>query len=81
MKKQILLFATFCITTLSSFAQFSFIHISDMHVANYPCANSDTNGQYFNRALKEFANLSPKPAFVVATGDISDIGNHQPNGM
>ena len=81
MKKQILLFVTVCIATVSSFAQFSFIHISDMHVSNTPSANSDTNGQYFQCAIKEFAILSPKPAFVIATGDISQVGNEQPNGM
>lgn len=81
MKKQILLFVTVCIATVSSFAQFSFIHISDMHVSSTPSANSDTNGQYFQCAIKEFASLSPKPAFVIATGDISQVGNEQPNGM
>jgi len=81
MKKQILLFATVCFATLSSFAQFSFIHISDMHVSNTPSPDSDTNAQYFQCAIKEFANLNPKPEFVIATGDISDVGNQQPNGM
>jgi hypothetical protein len=75
MKKQILLFATICIATLSSFAQFSFVHISDMHVSNTPAPNSDTNAQYFKCAIKEFANLNPKPSFVIASGDISDVGN------
>jgi 3',5'-cyclic AMP phosphodiesterase CpdA len=81
MKKQILLFATACIAIMSSFAQFSFIHISDMHVSNTPAPNSDTNAQYFQCSLKEFAKFNPKPAFVIATGDISDVGNQQPNGM
>ena len=75
MKKQILLFTTICIATLSSFAQFSFVHISDMHVSNTPAPNSDTNAQYFKCAIKEFANLNPKPSFVIASGDISDVGN------
>ncbi|MEI6882853.1 MAG: hypothetical protein WCO02_00090 [Bacteroidota bacterium] len=64
MKTQILLFATVCIATMSSFAQFSFIHISDIHVSSTPSPNSDTNAQYFQCAIKEFAKLSPKPAFV-----------------
>jgi 3',5'-cyclic AMP phosphodiesterase CpdA len=81
MKKQILLFTTICIATLSSFAQFSFVHISDMHVSTTPSPNSDTNAQYFQCAIKEFASLNPKPGFVIATGDISDVGNQKPDGM
>lgn len=81
MKKQILLFGIICIANLCSFAQLSFIHISDMHVSTTPAANSDTNAQYFVCAIKEFAGLNPKPAFVLVTGDISDIGNMQPLGM
>lgn len=81
MKKKILLFVTVCMVTLSAFAQFSFVHISDMHVSSTPSANSDTNAQYFQCAIKEFASLNPKPSFVVVTGDISEIGNMQPLGM
>ena len=81
MKKQILLIAAVCLATMSSLAQFSFVHISDLHVSTTPAANSDTNAQYFRCAIKEFASLVPKPAFVIATGDISDIGNMQPEGM
>ncbi len=66
---------------LSAFAQFSFVHISDMHVSNIPTSNSDTNAQYFQCAVKEFTALDPKPAFVIVTGDISDVGNQQPYGM
>ena len=81
MKKGIFLFVTVCFVTLSAFAQFSFVHISDMHVSTTPAADSDTNAQYFQCAIKEFANLNPKPSFVLVTGDISDIGNMQPYGM
>jgi predicted MPP superfamily phosphohydrolase len=81
MKNQILLFVTVCMATLSSFAQFSFVHISDMHVSSTPTSNSDTNAQYFQCAIKEFSNLNPKPAFIIVTGDISDVGNQQPDGM
>jgi 3',5'-cyclic AMP phosphodiesterase CpdA len=81
MKKRILLFATACLAAAGSFAQFSFVHISDMHVSNFPSSDVDTNAQYFRCALDEFASLVPKPAFVVETGDISEIGNAQPNGM
>ena len=81
MKKTILLFGILFLATLASFAQFSFVHLSDMHVSTTPSANSDTNGQYFQCAIKEFASLNPKPTFVLVTGDISDIGNMQPLGM
>jgi 3',5'-cyclic AMP phosphodiesterase CpdA len=81
MKKQVLLFVTVYMVTLSAFAQFSFVHMSDMHVSNIPSSNSDTNAQYFQCAIKEFAALDPKPAFVIVTGDIADIGNLQPDGM
>lgn len=81
MKKHILLFGAICLASLGSFAQFSFVHISDMHVSTTPTANSDTNAQYFQCAIKEFANFNPKPSFVLVTGDISDIGNMQPMGM
>jgi len=81
MKKKVLLFGTIWIASLASFAQLSFVHISDMHVSTTPSANSDTNAQYFQCAIKEFASLNPKPSFVLVTGDISDIGNMQPYGM
>lgn len=81
MKKQILFFAILCITTLSSLAQFSFIHISDMHVSNIPFQNSDTNAHYFQCYIKEFAKLIPKPAFVVVSGDESNAGNQLPDGI
>ncbi len=81
MKKTILLFGIMWIACLASFAQFTFVHLSDMHVSTTPAANSDTNAQYFRCAIKEFASLNPKPSFVLVTGDISDIGNMQPLGM
>jgi 3',5'-cyclic AMP phosphodiesterase CpdA len=83
MKKLILLFVVIFITTLSSFAQFTFIHITDTHVSNtLSLVNSyDTNAQRFQCYIQEFANLSPKPAFVIASGDISNIGNQSPDGM
>ena len=81
MKKQVLLITIICVATLSSFAQFSFVHISDLHVSSTPAPNSDTNAQYFRCAIKEFASLNPKPSFVIVSGDISDVGNQQPDGM
>ncbi len=81
MKKKILLFAALCISVLSSLAQFNFIHISDIHASNFPFEESDTNAQYFQCAIKEFAKLNPKPTFVVVSGDVSNVGNLPINGM
>ena len=81
MKKPILLFVTVCAAALSSFAQFTFVAVSDLHISDTLVSNSDFNAQYFRCAMKEFAALYPKPAFVVASGDISDIGNQAPEGM
>jgi len=75
MKKQVLLFVTVCIATLSSFAQFSFVHISDMHVSTTPSANSDTNEQYFQCAIKEFANLNGRNAGLSIKDRFSRNGN------
>jgi hypothetical protein len=81
MKKRIILSATLFVLALGSFAQFTFIHLSDLHVCNFPFEDSDTNAQYFQCAIKEFAALNPKPAFVVVSGDVSNIGNLPPDGM
>lgn len=81
MKKQILLTSLIWILGLSSFAQVTFIHISDMHVSSIPFEDSDTNAQYFRCYAKEFAALNPKPAFVAVSGDVSNVGNQPPDGM
>ena len=81
MKKQTLLVVTLCVLALNSFAQFSFIHLSDMHVSSIPFEDSDTNAQYFRCYVQEFARLIPKPAFVAVSGDVSNVGNQTPDGM
>jgi 3',5'-cyclic AMP phosphodiesterase CpdA len=81
MKKRILLAVTLLVLALGSFAQFTFIHLSDLHVCNFPFEDSDTNAQYFQCCIKEFVKLDPKPAFVVVSGDVSNIGNLPPDGM
>jgi 3',5'-cyclic AMP phosphodiesterase CpdA len=83
MKKQIILLAVICLTGLNSFAQFTFIHITDLHVSDATSyVNScDNKALMFQCYIKEFARLNPKPAFVMATGDITNIGNSGPYGM
>lgn len=66
--------------TVNSFAQFSFVHITDLHVSSVTSSVNacDLNGTMAHCYLKEFALQSPKPDFVIATGDISNIGNSNP---
>jgi len=69
----------------SIIAQFSFIHITDVHVADGTLVgnigNYDMNGSEFRCCIRKFRSLSPKPAFVIATGDISNVGSIPPDGM
>lgn len=71
------LFFALCFS-FSGFSQFNFVHITDLHVCdNTPQGNTgnfDMNGEMFKCCLKQFNSLNPKPAFVVASGDISNIG-------
>lgn len=64
---------------------FTFVHISDLHVSDGTLGgnvgNHDTDGEQFNCSLKAFNYLNPKPAFVVASGDISNVGSIHPDGM
>lgn len=63
-------------------AQFNFVHITDLHVADNYCAGAyDLDGEMFVLLRNEINNLSPKPAFVVATGDISHVGASGTDGM
>jgi 3',5'-cyclic-AMP phosphodiesterase len=58
--------------------QFSFVHISDIHVSTEtPLVGSiDSNGIIFSQMLATINALNPKPAFVVASGDISNEGSN-----
>ncbi|MDD4214380.1 MAG: metallophosphoesterase [Bacteroidales bacterium] len=62
---------------------FNFIHISDVHISDgsFNIGNYDENGEQFFCNLKEFNYLNPKPAFVVVSGDVSNIGSKSPDGM
>jgi 3',5'-cyclic AMP phosphodiesterase CpdA len=76
MKKQILLIAAIFIATFNSFSQ-TFIHITDIHVSSVVSyVNScDLNGVMAQCYLQEFSSLNPKPDFLLASGDISNVGN------
>lgn len=69
--------------TGNCFSQFSFVHITDLHVSDATSYvnGCDLNGVMAQCYLKVLANLNPKPAFVLATGDISNEGNSGPYGM
>ena len=60
------------------FSQFTFVHISDIHVANTssPINSPDIDGVKFKQMLDKINSLLPKPAFVVASGDISNVGSY-----
>jgi len=59
-----------------SIAQFSFVQITDLHVADgrLNAYHHDNNGVMFQKVLNAAKELTPKPAFVIATGDISNVG-------
>ncbi len=90
MKEKILHFLLFCLASLPLFfsaesvrAQYSFVHITDLHVSDaVSYVNScDNHAVTFQCYIQEFANLNPKPAFVVVSGDVANIGNNGPSGM
>jgi len=60
------------------YAQFTFVHISDLHVCDNTTlgntGNYDMDGAMFECCLRQFRAMNPKPAFVVASGDISNVG-------
>jgi 3',5'-cyclic AMP phosphodiesterase CpdA len=66
-------------------APFTFVHISDLHVSTVSSSvnTCDINGVEAKCYLKTFNEMTPKPAFILATGDISNIGNSTavPGGM
>lgn len=53
-------------------ADFSFVHITDTHVTASEAAGSAA--QKDGALLREIASLSPRPAFVVSTGDVVEAG-------
>jgi 3',5'-cyclic AMP phosphodiesterase CpdA len=75
------LFAT--IMAANCEGQFSFVHLSDIHVSDGVSLTNDcdTNGVIFAQMLATINNLDPKPVFVVASGDISNMGSGGGDGM
>ncbi len=72
----------FLIAQNNLIAQFTFVHITDLHVADSYCAGSyDLDGEMFVQLRDELNNLNPKPVFIVATGDISHVGDSDNDGM
>lgn len=66
----------------SGTAQFNFVHLSDIHISDVTSIqnNPDIGGVMFKKVITVIRNLIPKPAFVVASGDISNVGSYG-NGM
>jgi 3',5'-cyclic AMP phosphodiesterase CpdA len=88
MKKHYFSFIAAMLSVLSAMAQsssFTFIHLSDLHVSTVPSSvnQCDLNGAKAGCYLQTFATMDPKPAFILGTGDISNIGNSTavPGGM
>jgi 3',5'-cyclic AMP phosphodiesterase CpdA len=77
-----MLFTLCCVGQSSSF---TFIHLSDLHVSTVPSEvnQCDLNGAKAQCYLQTFGAMNPKPAFILCTGDISNIGNSTavPGGM
>lgn len=63
---------------------FTFVHITDAHVSEGllgSIGNNDSDGEQFNCNMQWFYNLNPKPAFIVVSGDVSNMGSKGPDGM
>lgn len=54
---------------------FNLVHITDLHISPDVCGGFDPDGRDFKVYAPYLASLSPKPAFVLAGGDISNGGN------
>ncbi len=78
--KKIYLFtilALLCALNMPAQQPFTFVHVSDLHVSTVTSSvnQCDLNGVEAKCYLHTFNNMNPKPAFILATGDISNIGN------
>ena len=72
-------------SALTAQQSFTFFHVSDIHVSTVTSLvnQCDINGAEAKCYLHTFSTMQPKPAFILATGDISNIGNSTavPGGM
>ncbi|MBV9864182.1 MAG: PQQ-binding-like beta-propeller repeat protein [Abitibacteriaceae bacterium] len=60
------------IVSLPAWADFSFVHVTDSHVGIGQGATSSTS--HDAALFQEINALAPRPAFVVNTGDICEVG-------
>lgn len=58
--------------TLPAHADFTFVHITDTHITASEAAGS--NFEKDSLLFREISALNPRPAFVVNTGDVCEIG-------
>lgn len=64
-----------CASAVFARADFTFIHSTDTHVGatDRPDSNADKDRVLF----KEISALTPKPAFIINTGDVCEIGTDE----
>jgi 3',5'-cyclic AMP phosphodiesterase CpdA len=78
--RRLLLILSLCLALLltSGTAQFNFVHISDIHVSDVASIQNspDIGGVIFKQVINKIKSLIPKPAFVVASGDNSNVGSY-----
>ncbi|MCD4793288.1 MAG: metallophosphoesterase [Bacteroidales bacterium] len=62
---------------------FFFVHITDLHIkdGSFGIGTGDINGNAFKKIMDEINSWTDKPAFVIASGDISDVGCWSDDGM
>lgn len=80
-----IIFVFYFLAFKNTFSQFNFIHITDLHVGDGSpeglIGNCDVNGTKFNCCIRKYKIMHPKPEFIIASGDISNVGNLPPDGM
>src|SRR4051794_39058175 len=62
------LFTVALVASAARAAEFSFVHVSDIHVG--AGKNAETDAAMF----REICALDPKPAFIAGTGDLCETG-------
>ncbi len=81
----LLIYSFVVLNIIGVHGQFTFVHLTDLHVCDNTLlgntGNYDMNGAMFSCCLKQFNSLNPKPAFLVVSGDISNVGELGTDGM